>query len=266
MIAAKPLTKKRSKFTAVVNPQRKRQAKPAARRKIRKNSGAKRRKNPVGPATVLLGYLNPEGKHVMKTKKKKTIRRRAKNPIVARAFTRKAKVNGRRPRRRNPLNMSIIGKPVELLKAGAIGAIAYFATRQVPQIVLKTRNTSWLGYLGNLLTALGCAGVAAKYFGPQAGQSAFVGGGMYLFGRVLNDQTPYGNALNLSGVGDPHAAGLRGLVPGFFSSPVITDRGGAAITAQFQPVIDAAVSAARAQNPAPAVAAGVSGGRFAARF
>lgn len=264
MIAAKPL--KRSKFTAVVNPHKKDARK--ARPKIhRKSSGAPRRKNPA--STILLGYLNPE-KHVMKTKKHKKIRRSVKkNPIVARSFHhKKARRNGR-PRRRNPISSNIVAKPVQLLKAGAIGAIAYFATRQVPQVLLKTRNTSWVGYLANLLTALGCAGVADKYFGPEAGQSAFVGGGMYLFTRVLNDQTPYGATLALSGVGDPAAIGarnLRGLVPGFFASPAIVTRDGQPVAAQFQNVIDAAVQQSVAKMPAPAAAAGVSGGKFRSRF
>ena len=252
MIAAQPV--KRTKFTAVVTG--------------RKSSGAPRRTNPA--ATVLLGYLNPERKPMQKTKAQKaksTIRRPAKpNPFIkAKAFSVQPwKKNGNRkpPRRKNPLSISgILGKPVELLKAGAIGAIAYFVTRQVPQAVLKARNTSWMGYGANLLTALGSAAVADKYFGPTAGTAAFVGGGMYLVGRVANDQTPFGKTLNLQGLGDPAArGGLRGLVPAFFPSPAIVDRSGQPVMAQYQPIVDAAV----AQMPVQPPAAGMAGGRFSA--
>lgn len=251
---AKPLTK-RTKITAAVNPQRRR--KPA-----RKSSGAPRRRNPG--ATLLLGYLNPE-KRAMKPKKHtKKIRRTAKkNPFVVR--TKKAHKRSHRPRRRNPNTLNLIGKPVELLKAGAIGAIAYFATRQIPQMVLKARNVSWVGYLANLITALGCASVANRYMGAAAGQSAFVGGGMYLFGRVLNDQTPYGQTLALSGLGDPAASphGLRGMVPGTFLSPMTLDRSGNPV---FPPALKDFVTQ---QIPAPAPTpsrAGVSGTRFSPRF
>jgi hypothetical protein len=250
-IKAAPLTK-RTKFTAAVNPQRR-------KRKPRKVSGAPRRKNPG--ATVLLGYLNPEKRPMTKTKKHKKIRRPKKNPFFA--MKKRAK-RSHRPRRRNPSNILSISRPIELLKAGAFGAIAYFATRQVPQMVLKARNVGWIGYLANLATALTCASAAGKYFGPAAGQSAFVGGGMYLFGRVLNDQTPYGARLALSGIGDPSASshGLRGMVPGTFLSPMTVTRSG-------QPVYPPSLTQhIQSQIPAPPAraAAGVSGGRFAARF
>ena len=255
MITGAIVRKKR--ITAVVNPQ------PA-------------RRNP-GPATVLLGYLNPhkEKRHMPATKKpakKKNpipfnfLKKKAakRNPSALTVYKAKAKAPGRRrPAKRNPFSSNILSKPIELLKAGAIGALSYFATRQVPQAVLKARNTSFVGYLANLLTALGCAGLADKYFGSPAGQAAFVGGGMYLFTRVLNEQTPYGATLALSGVGDVQATGLRGIVPGYYAHPPITTRDGAAVIPQ------QIVDAVKAQLPAPApqMAAAAAGvGRFASRF
>jgi hypothetical protein len=251
MISAEPV--KRTKFTAVVNGRGK-----AAKRAASK-TGAPRRKNPIGPATVLLGYINPEGKPMStKTKtKKKGIRRQAKNPISAKTvIMRPWKKNGKRnrPRRKNPLNINgVLRKPVELLKLGAIGAIAYFVSGAVPTMLLKDKNKSWLGYVANLLTALGSAAAADKYFGTSAGQAAFVGGGMFVVGRIANERTPYGAKL-----------GLSGYVPAFFASPAITTRDGTPVMAQFQPVIDEALR--QVPQPAPVAAAGVSGGRFASRF
>jgi hypothetical protein len=264
MVSAQPITR-RTKFTAVVNGRRARTAKPASRK-----TGAPRRKNPIGASTVLLGYLNPPEKTHMQKKQKKSKIRRAikKNPTTVQAFGRKAAPHRRRPRRRNPLNTStLIGRPLDLVKAGVVGVLAYFIARQLPQILLKQKNTGWVGYVSNLVTALGTAAAANKMLGPTLGQAAFVGGGMYLVSRVSNEQTPIGRTLALSGIGDPQARGMGTLVPGYWASPAVVSKAGQPVPGQFQPIVDAV----RAQLPAPqpvaaAASAGVSGGRFAARF
>jgi hypothetical protein len=122
-------------------------------------------------------------------------------------------------------------------------------------MVLKDKDKSWLGYFANLLTALGSAAAADKYFGQAAGQAAFVGGGMYLVGRVTAEKTPYGAQL-----------GLGAMVPAYWAQPPVVTRNGTPVPAQWQSIIDAAKAQIPYQAPAPAAAAGVSGGRLAGRF
>lgn len=247
--------RKTARPVRVVNPER---------RPIRRSnkSGATRR-NPA--ATVLLGYLNPEKKMQQKTQKK--IRRKVSNPIRAKApkpqHVRKA-YKPKRKTHRNPSTFAaggkLLSKPLEMLKAGAVAALAFFATKQLPQAVLKARNTGWVGYLANAVTAMACTIGANKVFGPAAGMSAFAGGSMYVFSRMLNDNTDLGARLNLTGCGDPHAvAGMGAIIPAYFSSPVVLARDGT-------PMIPRAViNAVKAEMPPPmpapamAAAAGVSG-------
>jgi len=181
-----------------------------------------------------------------------------KNPAKATA------VKSYKPRRkRNPSNIpTILQRPLELLKAGAVAAIAYAATRQLPQWALGARNTSYMGYGANFATALLLTALADKVLGSEAGKAAFAGGGAYCVARIADDQTPLGATLNLQGVGDSRALG--GIVPGYFASPAIVDRKGNPIIPQA--IIDAAVSAMpRPVELAPrAAAAGV--GRFANRL
>ena len=259
MLSAQPI--RRKKTTAVVNPRR-------------KSSGAPRRKNPVAAATLLLGQINPRRKPVQKKKnssKKHYNFRRKANPMVKASSKKAASIKARPiPRRRNPNFNSILSRPVELLKSGAFGALSYFATRQVPQFALKTRNVSYVGYIANALTALACAAGADKFFGPDAGKAAFVGGGMALVSRVVNDQTSLGAQLNLSGIGDPHAAALgrlrgRGvgtIVPGYWAQPPVIARDGSPVIPQQM------IDAVKAQIPPAAVpvSTGTAGiGRFSGR-
>lgn len=240
MITAKPV--KRTKFTAVVNGRRK------AKKHAARSSGAPRR-NPAG-ATLLLGYLNPEKKRVMKAKKTKKIRRKA-NPIQAKVFKMKPwHKNGKRPRRKNPIASGLVGRSVELLKAGAIGAIAYFITRQVPKWILKEKDQSYLGYLSNLITAIASSALAERYFGPAAGQAAFVGGGMYLVGRVAADKAGY-------------QFGLSGIVPGYWAQPPsVTKDGTPVFPQQLKEFIQAQIPAPTPAAVPASAKAGVAGGRL----
>ena len=179
-------------------------------------------------------------KKTKKNSSKKHLIRRKANPVMY--ASKKAPITAHpiRRRKKNPNMNSILSRPVELLKSGAFGALSYFATRQVPQFALKTRNVSYVGYLANALTALACAAAADKWFGADAGKAAFVGGGMAVVGRVVNDQTSLGAQLNLSGIGDPHAAALgrlrgRGVgtvVPGYWAQPPVIGPNGEPIIPQ----------------------------------
>ncbi len=196
----------------------------------------------------------------MKKQQKKTRRRsNPVKPVAVKAVAKKA--HGRR--RRNPSVRNALAKPIDMMKVGVSAAGGLLGTRVIPQIVLGAKNTGPIGYGANFVTAIGLAALAARYLGQAAGKAVLSGGSLYIFNRLLNDMTPLGKSLNLSGIGDPQAAGRLGaLVPAYFPMPVVSDRAG-------RPVIPAAIkqeiqAAIPAPKPAAAAVSGV--GRFAGRF
>ncbi|MCC7497325.1 MAG: hypothetical protein IT160_07095 [Bryobacterales bacterium] len=247
-----PAIAKRVRTKRLINPER-------------KVSGAKpARRNPVSEIAVL-GYLNPERRKPTVKKKQQKKRVSKRNPVTA-APRPKQKVS-KSHRRRNPARnnvTSMLSKPIDLLKDGATAAAGFLATRQVPQMVLGARNSGFIGYLANVLAAAGTSALARKVLGNREGDIVLIGGSLYLFNRVLNDYTPLGRQLNLSGVGDP-AATLKGFRPAYFPVPVVSNpRTGqpimpAALTAHVQSLIPPTPKAT-AQEPAGNV------GRFASRF
>jgi hypothetical protein len=121
-----------------------------------------------------------------------------------------------------------------MMKMAAYAALGLIATRQVPQIVLGTRNAGIVGYVGNFVTAAGAAAIAKKAIGNEAGVAVLIGGSLYAFNRLLNDFTPLGKTLNLSGVGDTQASGsLRGLVSAYQPNLVVTRDGQAVLPQAF---------------------------------
>lgn len=224
---------------------KKRKPTVARKPKIAKAKGAKRttrpkRKNPASLMT--LGALNPQKKRTSMTKKK-TARKapKRKNPFFSKKTTRKVS-----RRRRNP---SLASKPFDLAKSGAIALLGLVATRQLPQLALGAKNTGWLGYLSNMLTAALAAAAANKYMSREAGKYVFIGGSVYTVSRILTEQfSPVGKYFSLSGVGDAQAAGLGVIRKGYFPVPVVHDGNGNPMIPQ------AIVDAVRAQIPAPAAA------------
>ena len=175
-------------------------------------------------------------------KKKTTPRRRPKKTVVR--------------RQRNPSRVT--SKATDLVKMGAFALGGLVLARQIPQAVLGGRNSGFVGYLANALTAIVAAAIISKYGGKPAGNAVGIGGGLYVVQRVMDEQfTALGRQLSLSGVGDSRASGsLRGIGPAYFPWPVATDRAG-------NPIIPPQIDNAQIAAPAT-VAAGV--GRFAGRF
>ena len=224
----------------------------------------KRRPNPPG-ALVSLGLLNPQrspmqkkAKHRKTNKKAAPPKRHHKkpNPFVYRAKTKKHTTNKRsgHRRRRNPGIASAFGKPIELLTSGAFALAGVVATRQLPQIALKEKNTGVWGYFANLLTALATSAVVTKFAGRTHGFAAGIGGGAYLASRILSEQvSPIGKVLSLSGLGDAAAAGnLGAIVPDYFPRPVVRDGNGNPIIPRA--ITEASVAAMRASMPATSTA------------
>lgn len=229
------------------NPQKPSGAKRKPR--VAKGVGAKRthrkrtRKNPG--ELISLGLVNPQKKRTAMTQKSITTKKcapRRSNPFFAKKTVKKTR------RRSNP---SITSKPLDLAKAGVTALLGLVATRQVPQLLLSTKNTGWLGYAANFGVAALSGALVSKFYNKDAGRLVFIGGSMYTVSRILTEQfSPIGRYFSLTGVGDAQAAGLGVIRNGYFPVPVVRDSNGNPMIPQ------AIVDAARpVMVPVPAAAA-----------
>lgn len=229
--------------------------------------GGRRKGNPG--ELIAMGALNPTRRNVVKQKKKSKAKHHKpsgprRNPDLLVLASKKPPAK-RHPPRRNPDLMGVLNKPLEVLKHGLYATGGMLAARQLPQLLLGTRNQGIVGYVANVVVAIVAGIIASAAFGPAAGGSVMVGGGLYTVIRGLTEQTPLGKHLQLSGVGDPTAAGpLGALVPGYFAHPPVTDR------TTGEPVIPEAIIRGVLQRlPAAATATAqgsLTGCRFAQRF
>lgn len=123
---------------------------------------------------------------------------RRKNPVAA---------DGRRgARRRNP--SGILRKGTDVLQAGFWVVVGLVLTRQIPQLVLKDKNTGVMGYVAGIVTAIASAWAASKVGGEKAALMAGAGGGAYVITRAAQENlNPFGKYLTLSGLGDAMALG-----------------------------------------------------------
>lgn len=239
------------KKVRLVNPQKKSRGRHAARA-----AGAKRKGNP-GPLYVL-GALNPNKgeKHVTAKKSKKKKNAARKSPM-ARAINKhhsfQKSFKAKKKYKRNPELSATLKQPVEFLKFGLIALLGLVATRQVPQMALGAKNTSWAGYLANMATAVAGAYGTGKFAGPRAALAFGTGGGLYTVNRILTDKlTPVGQVLSLSGVGDPMAARTLGrVVPGAVYPPTYDSKGNLVLPPAFIAAMRTALPAPSTNAPAP---------------
>ncbi len=189
--------------------------------KTRAKRSTQKKRNPG--YLMSLGYLNPQRRKPMK--KRKTARR--KNPAKVVVFRKKNPTRSFR-RRRNPARSGVISSSTGMFKNALLLMLGLLITRQVPQAVLKEKNTGILGYGSNLLTALVAGGAIGKTLGRAEGQFVGLGGALYVINRLLTEQfSPIGKMLSLSGVGDYAATGKLGqVVPAYFPTPVQYDSSG----------------------------------------
>lgn len=106
-----------------------------------------------------------------------------------------------RSRRRNP---SAIGSPQQWLFGGAGVLAGFVSSAAIPQMILGTGNTGATGYAVTAAAAIGL-GFLSHFLLPrqQAVTVGVVSGGIAnLIRRIINDQTPFGSFLSMSGMGD----------------------------------------------------------------
>lgn len=169
---------------------------------------AKRKRNTAAPKAA-----NPQRRH--------TRRSRAKRNYTP-----------ARKRRRNPTRT---GRITGIASEGLTALVALVATRQIPQMALGEKNTGWMGYAGNIATALATSFVAGKVAGPAAAKAALIGGVAYFASRVLAEQlSPVGQYLKLAGIGDAQAATSLGTIhEGSYPYPQLWDEQGRQIVPQY---------------------------------
>lgn len=187
------------KKTHKPNPSKKRYAKTKGSKPSKKKyTKAKKRKNPT-PEIISLMLGNPahkKGKKKMASKKKHYKKTASKKN----AGYQKTKKVTHHKKRHNPAGR--LGRPMDWIKGG-VGVIGGgVGTRLIPQFLGST-NTGAVGYGLNAITALALSW-ATHAFTKDAVLTASVAAGGFaaLILRMVNDLTPYGSALSLSGFGD----------------------------------------------------------------
>lgn len=169
----------------------------------------------------------------------------------------------KKKRRPNPSGLAAtIGSPKDLVTGAVAGLASAVATRQIPQMILGTGNTSWEGYGANFVTALVATWAAGTFAGPAAGRGALIGGMVIVLDRVLSEQvSPISSYLALSGVGDATAYSKLGTIrEGYYTHPNLQNPDGTMYVPD--PFNDAAVQAVVAKYPqiASAMMAQAQGG------
>lgn len=233
----------------LVNPQKK-------RRPVAKSSGTRRAKRTARKSNpghlITLGLLNPQRRTHVAKKAKKQKKARRPNPFLS--PKKKAKKAFRR-RHGNPSGRGVMSDSVSMLKFGLLALLGLLVTRQVPQLVLGTRNAGWAGYGSNFGTALVAYLGTRKFASRETAFAIGVGGMLYTVNRVLSEKlSPIGQALSLAGVGDANASGSLGRLTDIYSPmPVLRDRTGAPIIPQEIDARAAVAAISAAAQPASRV-------------
>jgi hypothetical protein len=169
------------------------------RTKARKRKSPTARKRNLGAIYALTANPAKGRKRSMA----KTKKRKSSNPHHKRAGS--AKRNpGRRPSHRRRSNPGMFGGPSDWL-FGGVGVLAgVVGTRALPQLVLGSSNTGFMGYLANAAsTAL--LTVAAHFAAPRnrvLSASVLAGGVASIISRVIQDYSLLGSASSQLGLGD----------------------------------------------------------------
>ena len=193
--AAKQALKRRRKNSA--SPKRHKVHRRRTQAAPRRNKAARRRN--IGEVVYLLGAGNPARKRGNMAKRRKR----------AGSHRRKVTNSGRRrrvmnvSRRRHASRRNPSGKIMSYVVSGAAVIGGAVGSKVGTSLVLGTKNTGMIGYLGNAV-ATGVLGFAAhKMFADKSiSQMVIAGGIAQIIVRFMTDQTPYGSYLSGAGVGD----------------------------------------------------------------
>lgn len=115
-------------------------------------------------------------------------KRRRRNPVLTANMRSRSsrRRKSKRGFRRNPAVASMLPS-VSLFTDSAAAIGGGILTRAVPAMLLKEQNTGFPGYLANFATMLAASWGASKFINKRAGQMAFIGGGVMLTGRIVED-------------------------------------------------------------------------------
>jgi hypothetical protein len=126
--------------------------------------------------------------------------------------------------RKNPLGESAS----QLLQFSLWGAGGAVGSRLIPNWILGTANTSWMGYISNIGTGFVLAWAARKWVSPLGASAILAGTGIALVLRLIQDFAPgmIGSYVQAGGLGDP---GMGALLPSSFVDPAIFTGNGAQV-------------------------------------
>lgn len=113
-----------------------------------------------------------------------TKRRRRNTAVASNRAVNRPRHRFHRRRRSNPRFLNVI-KDTVIGGAYAIGGGV--VTRSLPQALMGEQNAGILGYLANIVTAVGGGSLVARFAGPQAGSMFTIGGSVMIVGRLFND-------------------------------------------------------------------------------
>jgi hypothetical protein len=234
-------------------------------------------------------HHSPKGKTTPMTEAKKKAfvarmkkARNAANPSNKSTAAKKKKPAATKPARKNPThakrrNPNLLADPRGMMINIGTALLSAVATRQLPQMILKEKNTSWMGYLANVGAGIAATFAAAEFISADAGRAAMLGSGVIVLDRVLTEKfSPVGQYLSLTGLGDATAATSLGTVAdGYYIHPTIYQADGQPIipheitdaaVREFARLAPPAAPAARPAMPHQAQLAGAPRNRFVSRI
>jgi hypothetical protein len=201
---------------------------------------------------------------------------RKKNPSNSSSAKKKAKAKNpsysHSTARRKKRNPQILGQSPKGLAINILAALfSAVATRQIPQMILGSKNQGVEGYVANVATGAVATFAANHLVGADAANAAMIGAGIIVVDRVLTEKfSPIGNYLALTGLGDATAATRLGAVAeGYYIQPTIYGPDGLPVIphaftdAAVQAFLKLQPAAPHAALPAPGMAGVQNKSRFA---
>jgi len=179
-----------------------------------------RRKNPE-LVSFLLGNSAHKGAKTVAHSKKKTKKRAVSQRSNAGTRRSKPKAHSYRSKAQRG-NPGSIGSPKTWVMGGAGALAGFVGSAAIPQLILGTGNTGVTGYAVTAGAAIGL-GLLSHFLLPRQQAVTFgvvAGGFANLLRRIISDQTPFGQYVSGTGMGDYMVAnwGPPRMTNGLFSA------------------------------------------------